>query len=252
VSPHPGHPLAFEGLVADYAAARPSYPDAVFDALPPLQGRRVLELGAGTGIATRALLARGASVLATDLGPKVLRANVIASPGLPAVVAAAEQLPVRTGTIDLVCGAQMWHWVDVARAAPEVARVLHPGGALALWWNEESSDGQPWYDAQQSELERLNPLYRRDYRQKDWSAGLAHWLPRVEGPREFAWSREISLVDYERLMRSKSYVQELGPRLESFLAADRDRIERAFPEGMVRQRYRTRLWLARPRPLAHA
>ena len=64
---------SFDSVADAYDRARPEYPHGVFDALEPLAGRRVLEGGAGTGIATRALLRRGASVVPFDVGVEMLR-----------------------------------------------------------------------------------------------------------------------------------------------------------------------------------
>ncbi|HVU71621.1 MAG TPA: class I SAM-dependent methyltransferase [Mycobacteriales bacterium] len=244
----PGSPTAFDGLVDDYDTSRPSYPDALFDALPPLAGADVVELGAGTGISTRALLARGAHVLATDLGPKVLRHNVNRSPGLPAVVARAEALPFRAASADLVCGAQMWHWVDAARASAEVVRVLRPEGALAVWWNEVFADGIPWWDAQQTRLEAANPRYTRGYREQDYGAALRATgrFRDVSAPVRIPWSRELDLSTYLAWLRSKSYVDAIPrPAYDDFLAAEAASLTAAFPDGMITEPFVTTLWVAR-------
>ncbi|MGC5412996.1 SAM-dependent methyltransferase, partial [Streptomyces sp. DT225] len=72
--PGPSRALSFDRAAAQYAAARPSYPDALFDAVEdiagrPLRGARALDVGAGTGISTRRLLDRGARVVAVEPGP---------------------------------------------------------------------------------------------------------------------------------------------------------------------------------------
>ena len=63
----PGSGTAFEELVDDYDAARPHYPQALYDELP-LAGAAVLELGAGTGIASAQLATRAGSLVVSDLG----------------------------------------------------------------------------------------------------------------------------------------------------------------------------------------
>jgi SAM-dependent methyltransferase len=60
---------------------------------------------------------------------------VLAVPGVPALVGTAERIPLPAGSADAVLVAQAWHWVDVPRAVPEIARVLTPGGRLGLVWN---------------------------------------------------------------------------------------------------------------------
>lgn len=237
----PGSPTAFEALVDDYDAARPRYPDEVFDALD-LAGAEVLEIGSGTGIATAGLLPRCASVVATDLGPRMLARNAAAHPGLRVAVCAAEQLPFADSSYDVICGAQMWHWTGAAAAA-EARRVLRPGGRLALWWNE-STDSSWWWDRQQDRLEAGNPAYGRGYRERDYAAELAGDFT-AEPTRSFTWSRTLDVPLYERWLRSKSYVQAL-PDVEAFIAASLADLRVAFPDGQVIEPFVTRLFVLTP------
>ena len=77
---------SFDHVVDPYDRARPGYPPGVFDELEPLEGRRVLDAGAGTGIATRALAARGAEVVALDVGVQLLTRTRLHSPDVAVVV----------------------------------------------------------------------------------------------------------------------------------------------------------------------
>jgi SAM-dependent methyltransferase len=234
---------AFEALVDDYDAARPGYPDALYDALPALAGARVLELGAGTGKQTPGLLQRGAQVVSTDRGPQMLARLHAHHPDVPVAVARAEQLPFADGSLDGVCGAQMWHWVDAPVAAREVARVLRPGGWLALWWNDVAADGEPWYEEQQARLEASATGYRRSYREAAYDEPLREVFASVEAWTG-TWERRLDLPTYERWLRSKSYVAAL-PDQEAFLAAERASLAAAFPDGVVVEPFRTRLLTAR-------
>ena len=239
---HPGSPTAFEDLVDVYDAARPTYPPALYDALPDLSGD-VLELGAGTGIATRSLVERAGRLVSTDLGPKMLGRLHERSPQVPVAVCRSEALPFADGSFDVVCGAQMWHWVDVPLAAPEVVRVLRPGGALAVWWNQVDADGLPWWDAQQDRLEAANPRYGRDYRLRDYADELAPYFSSVEH-WSASWQRTLDWPTYEQWLRSKSYVQALDD-VEAFVAAERSSLAEAFPDGRIVEPFRVLLWIAR-------
>jgi SAM-dependent methyltransferase len=238
----PGSATAFEDLVDDYDAARPSYPSSLYDGLPDLSGS-VLELGAGTGIAARELEQRAGRLVCTDLGPKMLGRLHERSPSVPVVVARAEALPFRDDSFDVVCGAQMWHWVDVALAAPEVVRVLRPGGVLALWWNEVAADGLAWWDAQQDRLESGNPRYRRGYRARDYRTELAPYFSSIEHVTT-TWERTLDWPTYERWLRSKSYVQALAD-VEGFVAAERASLAAAFPDGRIVEPFAVTLRIAR-------
>ncbi|HUR15268.1 MAG TPA: class I SAM-dependent methyltransferase [Mycobacteriales bacterium] len=238
----PGSGTAFEELVDDYDAARPHYPSALYDELP-LAGSAVLELGAGTGIASTQLAARAGSLVVTDLGPRML-ARGLTKHDWPGAVCRAEALPFAEAVFDLVCGAQMWHWTEEPAAA-EVARVLRPGGRVALWWNEVEADGSWWFDAQQDRLEAGNARYHRGYRDADYRAALR---PSFHGPppREIRWERVLPVDLYERWLRSKSYVQAL-PDVEDFVAACRADLFAAFPDGQVVEPFVTRLFLLEKR-----
>jgi len=131
----------------------------------------------------------------------------------------------------------------VPAAAAEVVRVLRPGGWLALWWNDVSAAGEPWFEAQQARLEGSGTGYRRSYRDRDHAAELRAHFPDV---REWSgdWSRELAWPTYERWLRSKSYVAAL-PDVEGFLAAERDSLAHAFPDGRIVEPFTVRLVLAR-------
>lgn len=131
VKPAPGTlARSFDAVAAQYAATRPGYPPALFDAIEelagrPLAGARVLDVGAGTGIATGLLPARGAQVTAVE--PGAAMAGELRAAGTPLVRARGEALPFRDDAgFDVVGYAQAWHWTDPARSVPEAMRVLRP------------------------------------------------------------------------------------------------------------------------------
>jgi SAM-dependent methyltransferase len=238
----------FDALADDYDAARPSYPADLYDAIDQLahhlDGARVVEIGAGTGIATRGLRERGADVLAVDIGPQMLRKLRTRMPDQRVVVARAEELPVPDASTDLVCAAQAWHWVDPDRGPREVQRVLRPGGALAVWWNNVRAAGERWYEDQQCRLEEMSPGYTRDYREPPMEDPFRPYFADVEIFRT-TWTRRIGIDDYLTWHRSKSYVAAVGDRLPEFLAAERASMLESFPDGVITEPFHVRLVVAR-------
>ncbi|GAB3004460.1 class I SAM-dependent methyltransferase [Mycobacterium bourgelatii] len=127
--------LSFGSAAAAYERGRPSYPPDAIDWLLPASARDVLDLGAGTGKLTTRLVERGLDVVAVDPIPEMLDVLRQSLPDTRALLGTAEEIPLEDNSVDAVLVAQAWHWVDPARAIPEVARVLRPGGRLGLVWN---------------------------------------------------------------------------------------------------------------------
>jgi SAM-dependent methyltransferase len=127
--------LSFGSQAAAYERGRPSYPPEAIDWLLPAGAHDVLDLGAGTGKLTTRLAERGLTVVAVDPIAEMLEVLRGALPATPALLGTAEQIPLPDNSVDAVLVAQAWHWFDPARAVPEVARVLRPGGRLGLVWN---------------------------------------------------------------------------------------------------------------------
>jgi SAM-dependent methyltransferase len=125
-----------------YEAGRPQYPAALYDALEQRgglrDGARVLEIGPGTGLVTRRLLAEGASVVAVEPNPNLAaflrEAFNDAGPALEVVEAPFEEAEVDDAAFDLAVAATSFHWVDQRVGLAKLGRVIRPGGSVALWW----------------------------------------------------------------------------------------------------------------------
>lgn len=135
--------LSFRSVADVYDRARPAYPVEAAAWLVGPDPAVVVELGAGTGKLTETLLAAGHQVFATDPLPEMLDRLRRRAPAARTAVATAEAIPLPAGYADVVVCAQAFHWFDHAVALPEIARVLRPGGVLALVWNTRDED-IPW------------------------------------------------------------------------------------------------------------
>ncbi|GEA82535.1 class I SAM-dependent methyltransferase [Cellulomonas uda] len=132
----PGH---FERYAAVYAGARPPYPAALWEELRRAgyltPGRRVLELGAGTGQATGPLLAAGLAVTAVEPGPRLAERLRATHPAASVVVARAEDVDLGEAQYDLAVAATSVHWLDLDVVLPAVHRALTPAGTFLVWRN---------------------------------------------------------------------------------------------------------------------
>ncbi len=127
---------SFGTAAVAYAEHRPDYATAAVSwALDPAPGRRVLDLGAGTGKLTATLMALGLDVVAVEPDPAMLTELRRALPTARALAGSAEAIPLPDGSVDAVLAGNAMHWFDMAVAGPEIARVLVPGGVLAGLWN---------------------------------------------------------------------------------------------------------------------
>ena len=189
------------GAAADaYERGRPPYPAEAIDWLLPPGAARVLDVGAGTGKLTRELAARGLDVVAVEPLPGMREQLARAVPGVPVHPGTAEDIPLPDGSVDAVLAAQAWHWVDQARAVPEVARVLVPGGQLGLVWNMRD-DRADWV-AQLSQI-------LHDPGEGDGSRGGAVAIGPPFGPvqhRTIEWTHRLTRDQLLDMVSSRSYV----------------------------------------------
>lgn len=130
----------------------PMYPDGLFALIRRelrLPARpAVVDLGAGTGRASLAMAALGWVVTALEPDRPsldVLQARATEAGLLVATVqATAEATGLDPASVDLVTAAQSFHWFDQPAALAEMARVVRPGGGIALFWNVRDREGSPF------------------------------------------------------------------------------------------------------------
>jgi SAM-dependent methyltransferase len=240
---------SFNAAAAQYAANRPSYPPALFDAVEglagrPLAGARVADIGAGTGIATALLHARGADVIAVEPGDGMAAQFRRAHPGIPIVRGDGNTLPLTTASVDFVTYAQAWHWTEPEHAIPEALRVLRPGGALALWWNTDALD-VPWIAEAADRTERHFGV-NISAEKRNVNSRAADPTGRLDfARREVRWSRHVPLDTHLANIASHSIFLVQGEEeTATFLADERQHLLRAFPDAIVEEVYDVVLLLA--------
>lgn len=237
---------SFGAVAAQYSQHRPGYPDEALDlALPP--GRapgRVLDLGAGTGLLTAALLARTPDVVAVEPDPEMLTRLRTELPGADAHEGSAESIPLPSGSVDAVLAGQALHWFDLTRAAPEMARLLRPGGVLAGLWNSADPDAG-WTHELGAVAGSVHPPNPR-------GAGRDVAMPGAPsfGPAERAevrWRRPMTVESYLADVATHSWALTAAPaerdaafaRMRSYLAARPETSSGRFELPMVTVVWRT-------------
>ncbi|MEV0128615.1 class I SAM-dependent methyltransferase [Dactylosporangium sp. NPDC050688] len=151
-----------------YDRTRPSYPAATVERIVAASpGRDVLDVGAGTGIAARQFVAAGCTVLGVE--PDARMAGFARRGGLEVEVSTFEDWDPGDRRFDTVVAGQAWHWVDPDAGAAAAARVLRPGGRLAVFWNA--------FQPQPEAAEAFAAVYRRVLPESLAAAGFTAAAP---------------------------------------------------------------------------
>lgn len=252
----------FDSAAAGYDAARPSYPERLFDDLVQLAGLRpgdrLLEVGPATGKATRPLLDRGFSVVGVELGPRLAeraRANLA---GRPAEIRVGpfETWAGEPGTFDLVYAATAWHWVDPAIRYRQAHRQLRPGAHLAFWGAQHAfppgfdpffAEIQDVYDAIGEGLEGAWPPPPPEAIPDDRAEIEASGLFQDVEVRRYVWETSYTAGGYLALLDTFSGHIAMDPDARAHLYAEIRRRLGRRPDGRVRRHWYAILHVARRR-----
>ena len=236
----------YDALAASYEVARPEYPPGIFDAIETRLSSptpRVIEVGPGTGQATKEFVARGWGVVAVEpsvrLGERLTRR-------LPEVTVVAEtfeasELPEEE--FDLVAAGTSWHWTSPTDSYDKAALLLRRRGVLALFWNAFVPDSTEPSEARvRSVYEDLAPWLvplrltpdRADYN----PLAEVKASQRFTGVEEhhFPFAITYSTEDYLRLTTTYASHQALPPPLQAqLLERLRQVIEEACAGSITKQ-----------------
>ena len=134
---------SFDRAAEAYERGRPGYAEEALDALELPSSAVVLDLAAGTGKLTRQLVRRYARVLAVEPLERMRAQLERVVPEAEVLVGRAESIPLADDSIDAVFVAEAFHWFGNDAAVAEIARVLHPGGTLAILFNQRDGGLEP-------------------------------------------------------------------------------------------------------------
>jgi SAM-dependent methyltransferase len=242
----------FSDRVADYVRYRPSYPRDVVgflhDTCGVASGALVADIGAGTGISTRLFLEAGHPVIAVEPN-QAMRDTAIESlsgyAGFRAVSGTAEATTLEDAGVDLVIAGQAFHWFDPASARREFARILKPGGLVALFWNSRLLTGSAFLEGYEALLRRYGVDYSEVAERYSDDAAMSAWFgARFAHKAVFPNAQVLDFVGLEGRLMSSSYAPKAGhPNHQPLVAALRDLFDRTAQNGTVDFAYSTRLYV---------
>lgn len=234
------HARSFGPAAELYEQGRPDFPAAslafLTRSLDLQPGRRVLDLAAGTGKLTRALVRTGADVVAVEpvAGMRAVFASLL--PQVPILDGTAEAIPLPDDDVDAVTVAQAFHWFDPEPALAEMNRVLRSGGRVALMWNSRD-ETSPVEQAATAVIER-----HRDGTPSHRTMDLANIL--ATSPFEpvdrhhLAWTMQVNEPAFLARFLSVSFVAALDQPIRDQVAEElRDVFVAHAVDGLVRHAY---------------
>jgi SAM-dependent methyltransferase len=240
-----------------YDRVRPTYPDELFTDLVAITGidkrSSVLEVGCGTGQATRSLAALGCAVTAVERGAAMAdlaRRRLATFPNVAVETSSFEAWDDRGRRFDVLVAAAAWHWVDPSVGWRRAHEVLHPGGWMALLGNVVvRRPGEPEVYAETADLhERFapgnpdwgHPPLEDDVRMTDQGWGPPNEAPvGLFGPTIVRWYPMVQWLDGEGfadLLRSTSLYRGLDHDVrEPLLEAIAERIRLRMGDRVSRR-----------------
>lgn len=246
----------FGDRVDDYRRYRPGYPAALsrwLMAEAGLQpGDAVADIGAGTGLLSRDLLAAGLAVHAVEPNAAMraaAEADLGRQPGFASIAGTAEATTLPAASVSLVTAAQAYHWFEPEAARAESLRILRPGGHAALIWNVRRIDSR-FAEAYETLLMARCPDYAAGQPHQASAEEIARYFgPSATRPISFDYQQRFDFDGLKGRLLSSSYTPPAGdPARAPLLEALRSLFDQHQQDGQVAFGYDTRAWIARLRP----
>jgi len=249
----PDSAARFSNRVDDYVRYRPGYPPALLQWLHQENGvarqERVADIGAGTGISSRMLLAAGHPLVAVEPNAAMrAAAEQWLAPDYPdfrAVDGNAEATGLADGSIGLISAAQAFHWFDTTAIRPEWQRILAPGGRVLVYWNSRLLDGSPFLRGYEQLLQEHGTDYVAVAERYQDDAQMTQWFG--GGLQAVGHFPNVQHLDYDALrgrLLSSSYAPTADhPGHVPMLDALRALFDAHAHDGTVAFEYQTRAFL---------
>ncbi len=244
--------MSFGTIANDYDRLRSGPAPAAVDWLLPDPCDVVVDLGAGTGLLTRALTSKAGQVIAVEPDDRMRSVLAARSPGVEVLAGRGEAIPLPDAAADAVLVSSAWHWMDPGRAVPEVARVLRDGGrfgVLGTGRDPSSAWLRPddWFRGAGSDIQAGNGADRAGLRRERHEIALPDpaLFVNIESAT-FRFSRRMTapdlvdwLMTYSRVITASAQVRAAGRERAAAALAEQ------FPGAEeVEVPMRTRCWRA--------
>ena len=237
----------FTGKSDDYFRCRPSYPEAAVRWLrQKCSGDKAVDIGAGTGIFTKALLPYFNEVSAIEPNEDMRKVFRIFLPEVVCSAASGEATELPDNSIDLITVAQAFHWLDEEKFKAEAMRILRPGGKVAIIWNTTLPDD--FSMARSKICQKYCPRFSSGHAGKRSPAEgddflLHHYFSSVEFA-SFSNPFVMDLETFEGNMRSRSYaIGAEHPDYPAFMTELRAVFEQYAVDGRVTEQQETQIYL---------
>ncbi|MBK9128989.1 MAG: class I SAM-dependent methyltransferase [Phycisphaerales bacterium] len=243
----------FTSRAAIYTAARPGYPRDILRVLEQTGDLRrpacLADVGCGTGKLAEIFLEAGYDVIGVEPNDAMRAAGDEQHRGDPrfrSVSGRAEATTLGDRSVDaIVCG-QAFHWFEPVATRREFARILKPGGLVALIWNNRATGGDAFHTGYEALLRQYCPEYVRI------SAGYANpeqvrafFAPAAFQHARFENSQTLDLGGLLGRLLSSSYVPQSGPDHEALQRGVEALFQRHADNGRIRMRYDTELFFGK-------
>ena len=241
----------FSSRVANYLRYRPSYPPDAMDwitAACRLTAQHVVaDIGSGTGLLTELFLRNGQRVYAVEPNAAMraaAEALLIGYPGFVSVSATAEATSLPDAVADLVAAGQAFHWFDVEAARREFTRILKPGGAVALLWNDREADATPFLCVYDSLLRAYANDYAAVTHKQYGEDELQTWFGGSMQTARFENSQHFDWVGIQGRLLSSSYAPLPGePNYQPLMTGLRAAFDAHQVNGQIVFLYTTTVYL---------
>jgi SAM-dependent methyltransferase len=243
----------FSTRVENYIRFRPSYPQAVIDALKVEAGLKpktiIADVGSGTGISAELFLKKGWRVFGIEPNRAMREAAerlLVDYPNFHSVNGSAQDTTLSDQGVHLIVAAQAFHWFNSDETRAEFTRILKPGGFIALIWNERKLDATPFLSDYEALLLRFATDYNEIRHENIDAAALAEFFIGPYATHTFANEQRFDFEGLKGRLLSSSYAPAEGhERHEPMIAELRRLFDLHQVEGEVCFEYDTKLYLGR-------